>query len=179
VSAARTSSFLAGFNKAINQKVFRGEIYENHAGNVYLKDFLDCHFHRKIFRDAKLPKTRRQGLRAANQIGKTRIGECIMVFRMEHDPANMAVYDETIEKSRDHMSNRFGPLLKSIPSFGKIFKDIMAANRFDVTTQDIRLPGMIFRARPLNEQWTQSITVRYGMISSAPGVRPVASARAR
>jgi hypothetical protein len=161
------SSALLRAKKAINQKVFRGEIHENHAGNAHLKEFLACHFHRKIMRDAKLSTTRRQGLRAANQIGKTRIGECIMIYRMEHDPAHTVVYDETIEKSRDHMSNRFGPLLKSIPSFGKIFKDIMANNRFDVTTQDIRLPGMIFRARPLNEQWTQSITVRYGLISDA------------
>ena len=161
------SSALLRAKKAINQKVFRGEIYENHAGNAHLKDFLACHFHRKIMRDAKLPTTRRMGCRKANQIGGTRIGECIMVYRMEHDPSHMVVYDETIEKSRDHMSNRFGPLLKSIPSFGKIFKDIMANNRFDVTTQDIRLPGMIFRARPLNEQWTQTITVRYGMISDA------------
>ena len=151
----------------VRQEVFTGEIYENHPTNEHLKDFLACHFHRKILRDAKLPTTRRQGLRAANQIGKTRIGECIMVYRMEHEPAHMVVYDETIEKSRDHMANRFGPLLKSIPSFGKVFKEIMANNRFDVTTQDIRLPGMVFRARPLNEQWTQSITVKYGMISDA------------
>lgn len=144
---------------------FRGEIYEDDTENEHLKDFLACHFHRKILRDAVKDTTRRMGLRAANQIGKTRIGELILKHLMKYRPANMIVYDETIEKSRDHMANRFGPMLASI--FGDVFKEVIENNRFDISTQDIRLPGMIFRARPLNEAWTQSITIKYGMISDA------------
>ena len=157
----------AEFWKRISLPRFRGEIYDDDIDNEHLKEFLACHFYRKILRDALKDSTRRQGLRAANQIGKSRIGELIMKHWMKYSPANMIIYDETIEKSRDHMANRFGPLLKSIPQLGEAFREVVESNRFDVTTQDIRLPGMVFRARPLNEAWTQSITVKCGMISDA------------
>ncbi len=150
-------------------KTFRGEIYEDDADNEHIAEFVGCHFHRKIFRDAQLSSTRRIGLRAANQIGKSRIGELIMKHRMKHDPGNMVMYDITDDKVIDHMKNRFMPLLKSIPQLGAVIRELLdnPDTRFNVTTADILFPGMIFRARPLNEQWTQSITVRYGQISDA------------
>lgn len=156
----------AGFN-ILAARRFRGEVYEEDLDNEHLHDFLACHFYRKILRDALLPSTRRIGLRAANQIGKTRIGELIMKYLMKHRPGNMIIYDETIEKSKDHMRNRFMPMIKEVPELASSLREIMEQDRFDVTTQDILFPGMVFRARPLNESWTQSITVIYGMISDA------------
>ena len=144
---------------------FRGQIYEYDTENPHVKDFLQCHFHRKIMRDALLPTTRRMGLCAANQVGKTRIGELIMMFKMVHQPADMILYDITDIKSRDRMHNRTGDLFSANPDLGEAFRIAREKNRHDISTQDIKLPGMILRARPLNETWTQSFPTRYGMVS--------------
>lgn len=148
-------------------QTFRGEIWEDDADNPILAEFLQCYFHRPILRAANLPTTRRIVIAAANQIGKSRIGELVMKHRIKHDPGDMVLYDITKEMSDDHMKTRFMPLLKSIPEVGRIISEVEANNRFDVTTTDIQLPGMVLRGRPLNEQWTQRITVRYGLISDA------------
>lgn len=142
--------------------------------NASLKEFLQCHFHRKILRDSARHSTRRMGIRAANQIGKTTIAEIILKFRMKHDPGDMMVWDMSEEKSNDHMKNRFGPILQADPVLGPMFSEIKDTpeTRWNVTTQDIKLPGMVFRARPLNEGWTQSIFLRYGAIHDAALVDP-------
>lgn len=151
------------------QPEFRGEIWEDDADNEQLADFLKCHFHRPILKISRLDTTRRIGITAANQIGKTRIGELIIKHRMKHDPANVVMYDINEDACRDHQQNRFGPLLRSIEPFCSIMNGLLSnkRTRWDVTTKDIRFPGFTFRARPLNEGWTQKITVRYGMISDA------------
>ena len=160
---------------------FYGEPYEDDVENPGLRDFLACHFHRKILRDSKLASTRRIGLRAANQIGKTTIAEIILKYRMKYDPGDMMMWDMSEEKSNDHMKNRAGPILRADPVLGPMFRAIMETpeTRWDVTTQDIRLPGMVFRARPLNEQWTQSVFLRYGAICDAALCEPNQVRRAR
>ena len=151
------------------QPEFRGEIWEDDADNEQLCDFLQCHFHRPILRLGKLDTTRRIGIRAANQIGKTRIGELIIKHRMKHDPAPTVMYDINDDACKDHQKTRFGPLLRTIEPFASIMDNLLSDNRtrWDVTTKDILFPGLVFRARPLNEGWTQKISVRYGMISDA------------
>jgi len=155
--------------EAAGEKLFRGEIWEDDADNEQLKDFLACHFHRPILKVSRASTTRKIGIRAANQVGKSRIGELIIKDRMKWDPGNVIIYDISGDSCNDHMKNRFGPLLRSINPFGKVMRELLSNNetRFDVTQRDIRFPGFIFRARPLNEASTQKITVRYGMISDA------------
>ncbi len=155
--------------EAAGEKLFRGEIWEDDADNEYLKDFLACHFHRPILKVARPLKCGTIGIRAANQVGKTRIGELVMKHRMKWDPGNVVMYDISGDSCNDHMKNRFMPMLRSISPFSEVIRGLLSNNetRFDVTQRDIRFPGFIFRARPLNEASTQKITVRYGMISDA------------
>jgi len=154
---------------AVSEKVFRGEIYEDDTTNPNTGEFLECHFHRKIFRDALKRTTRRIGVRAANQLGKTTILELIAKFLMKYYPADMLMWDMNEAKSDDHMKNRFMQILRSDPTLGPIFKKIAAtpATRWDVCTTNILLPGMVFRARPLNEQWVQSFPAKYGFLHDA------------
>ncbi len=154
---------------AAGEKLFRGEIWEDDVENEHLKDFLECHFHRPILKVGRMKTTRRIGIQAANQIGKSRIGEIIMKHLMKWEPANVVMYDISGDSCNDHMKNRFMPMLRSISPFGTIINELLANNatRFNVTQRDIIFPGFIFRARPLNESNTQKITVRYGMISDA------------
>jgi len=148
---------------------FRGEMYDDDPDNPNLKDFLACHFHRKILRDAIKKTTRRIGVRAANQLGKTTILEIIAKFLMKHRPADMLMWDMNEAKSDDHMKNRFMPILRADPVLGPVFRSIAATpeTRWDVCTTNILLPGMVFRARPLNEQWVQSFPAKYGFLHDA------------
>ena len=154
---------------AVCELVFRGEIYEDDIENTHLKEFLDCHFHRKILRDALKKTTRRIGVRAANQLGKTTILELIAKFLMKYYPADMLMWDMNEAKSDDHMKNRFMPILRSDPILGPVFSKIAATpdTRWNVCTTNILLPGMVFRARPLNEQWVQSFPAKYGFLHDA------------
>ena len=154
---------------AVCESVFRGEIYEDDTDNPNTKEFIACHFHRKILRDALKKTTRRIGVRAANQLGKTTILELIAKFLMKYYPADMLMWDMNEAKSDDHMKNRFMPILRSDPVLGPTFNKIAAtpATRWDVCTTNILLPGMVFRARPLNEQWVQSFPAKYGFLHDA------------
>lgn len=155
--------------EAISATIFRGQIYEDDTENPHMREFLACHFHRKILRDALKRTTRRIGVRAANQLGKTTILELIAKFLMKYEPADMLMWDMNEAKSDDHMKNRFMPILRSDPVLGQIFIKIAAtpATRWDVCTTNILLPGMVFRARPLNEQWVQSFPAKYGFLHDA------------
>ena len=155
--------------RAVTQKVFRGQIYEDDADNPEVKDFIACHFHRKILRDALKPTTRRMGIRAANQVGKTTIMELIFKFVMKFFPADMLMWDMNEAKANDHMKNRYMPILRADPVLGPMFRKIAASpeTRWNVCTTNILLPGMVFRARPLNEQWVQSFPAKYGGLSDA------------
>ena len=155
--------------EAVSKSVFRGEIYEDDTENPNTKEFLACHFHRKILRDALKRTTRRIGVRAANQLGKTTILELIAKFLMKYYPADTLMWDMNEAKSDDHMKNRYMPILRSDPVLGPIFKRIAATpeTRWDVCTTNILLPGMVFRARPLNEQWVQSFPAKYGFLHDA------------
>lgn len=155
--------------RAVTQKVFRGQIYEDDADNPEVKDFIACHFHRKIMRDALKPTTRRIGIRAANQVGKTTIMELIFKFLMKYFPADMLMWDMNEAKANDHMKNRYMPILRADPVLGPLFRKIAASpeTRWNVCTTNILLPGMVFRARPLNEQWVQSFPAKYGGLSDA------------
>ena len=154
---------------AVSESVFRGEIYEDDTANPNTGEFLACHFHRKILRDAIKRTTRRIGVRAANQLGKTTILELIAKFLMKYYPADTLMWDMNEAKSDDHMKNRYMPILRSDPVLGPIFKRIAATpeTRWDVCTTNILLPGMVFRARPLNEQWVQSFPAKYGFLHDA------------
>ena len=163
---------VSGFD-VLARRRYRGEVYEEDLDNEHLRDFLQCHFHRKILRDALLPSTRRIGLRAANQIGKTRIGELIMKYLMKHRPGNMIMYDPTDVLSNNHMKTRFMPeVIYPTEELSERLMDIKEFNRHNVTTTGIVFPGMNFWARPLNEGWTQQITVKYGMSSDTALVEP-------
>ena len=154
---------------AVSEAVFRGEIYEDDTDNPNTKDFLACHFHRKILRDSLKRTTRRIGLRAANQVGKTTILELIAKFLMKYYPADMMMWDTNEAKSIDHLKNRYMPILRSDPVLGPTFRKIAETpeTRWDVCTTNILLPGMVFRARPLNEGWVQSFFLKYGFVHDA------------
>lgn len=146
---------------------FRGQIYEDDVDNELLKDFLKVKFNRKILRDALLPTTRRQGLRAANQIGKSETGYLIFKHFLKHMPADMIMYDMTDQKSADQMRNRFMRMIRRIPAIAAEIAKVVKDDRWAAVTQGITFPGMVFRARGLNETWVQSFPVRFGMISDA------------
>jgi len=119
---------------------FRGEMYDDDPDNPNLKDFLACHFHRKILRDAIKKTTRRIGVRAANQLGKTTILEIIAKFLMKHRPADMLMWDMNEAKSDDHMKNRFMPILRADPVLGPVFRSIAATPE---RTMGAVIPGKI------------------------------------
>ncbi|MEY4385150.1 MAG: hypothetical protein RLY20_433, partial [Verrucomicrobiota bacterium] len=157
-------------------RTFRGEIWEDDAGIPLVQDaasngrpfdITTCHYWKEPLRVANLATTRRLYLTAANQIGKTLACELIARHRVKHDPGHMVLYDMTIEAAEDHGKTRFIPFLRSIPGISRIIDQVEAENRFNVTTTDIQLPGMILRVRPLNEANTQRITVRYIFIHDA------------
>ena len=155
---------------------FRGEIYEDDSeigmtqddgrGNKPF-DITTAYYLKKPLEDSNRDSTRLQVMTAANQIGKSLWCEMVAKHKIKHDPANLVLYDQIIEGSRDHMKTRFMPFLESIPVIGEMIRQIRENNRFDVTTDDIMLPGMILRGRPLNEQGTQRITARYIFVHDA------------
>ncbi len=157
-------------------KRFRGEIYEDDSdvgltqddgqGNKPF-DITTAYYLKKPFEDSRKDTTRLQVMTAANQIGKSLWAEMVAKYKIKHDPANTVLYDQTIDASRDHMKTRFMPFLKSIPTIGRIIEEVEANNRFEVTTGDIMLPGMVLRGRPLNEQGTQRITARHIFVHDA------------
>jgi len=155
---------------------FRGAIYEDDAGIGLTQDdghgnrpfdITTAYYLKKPFDDANRDSTRLQVMTAANQIGKSLWCEMVAKHKIKYDPANLVLYDQVIEGSRDHMKTRFMPFLESIPVIGDMITAIRNNNRFDVTTDDIMLPGMVLRGRPLNEQGTQRITARYIFVHDA------------
>lgn len=157
-------------------RTFRGEIWEDDAGIPLMQDAANpgrpfdintCHYWKEPLRRANLPTTRRLYLAAANQIGKTLACELIARHKIKHDPGHMVLYDMTIEASDDHGKTRFMPFIRSIPGIARLVDAVEAENRFNVTTTDIQLPGMILRLRPLNEASTQRISTRYIFIHDA------------
>lgn len=161
---------------AANEPPFRGEIWEDDA-NIGLSqdaahgnkpfDINSCIYWKPALQKGNHPDTRMIVITAANQLAKTLVCELIARHKIKHDPAHMVLYDQTIEASVDHMKTRFMPFLKSIPKIGTMIDEVLANNRFEATTTDILLPGMILRGRPLNEMNTQRITVRYMFIHDA------------
>lgn len=155
---------------------FRGEIYEDDsnvgltqddgAGNKPF-DIRSAYYLKEPFEKARLNTTRMIVITAGNQTFKSGFCEMVAKYKIKHDPANMVLYDQSIESSRDHMKMRFMPFLESIPVVGEIIKKIKDDNRFNVTTDSIKLPGMILRGRPLNESGTQRITARFIFVHDA------------
>lgn len=165
--------------KGFQRRRFRGEIWEDDA-NIGLAqdsshgnkpfDINTCLYWKPALQMANRPGTRLIGIQAANQIAKSLICELIARHKIKHDPGHMVLYDQTDVGSTDHMKNRFMPFLKSIPAIAEQIQAVIEGSsngRFDVTTQDIRLPGMVLRGRPLNEMSTQRITIRYMFIHDA------------
>lgn len=157
-------------------RTFRGEIYEDdrdvpmipaYSNDGQPFDIETCCYWKEPFQMANRTTTRLMVLRAANQIFKTGVCEMIGKHKIKHDPGHMCFYDMTIEACEDHAKSRLMPMFKSIPGLGEIIRDIQERNRFEVTTTDILLPGMILRVRPLNEASTQRITLRYIFIHDA------------
>ena len=158
---------------------FRGEIWEDDA-NVGLAqdsshgnkpfDIESCMYWRKVLQDANKESTRLMVISAGNQIAKTLVCELIARHKIKHAPGHMVLYDQDDASSKDHMATRFMPFLRSIPAISSLMEEVIAATsngRFNVSTQDIRLPGMILRGRALNETNTQRITIRYMFIHDA------------
>ena len=158
---------------------FRGEIWEDDA-NVGLAqdsshgnkpfDINSCIYWKPALQKANQYTTRLIVIQAANQIAKSLVCELIARHKIKHAPGHMVLYDQTDEASTDHMKNRFMPFLKSIPAIASQIQEVIegsSTGRFDVTTTDIKLPGMILRGRPLNESNTQRITIRYMFIHDA------------
>lgn len=157
-------------------RTFRGEIYEDdrdvpmidaYANDGKPFDIGTCQYLREPFQIANRPTTRLIALSAANQIFKTGFCELVGKHKAKHDPGHMTFYDMEGDSAKDHAKTRIMPFFKSIPGIGDIIREIEADNRFDVTTTDIQLPGMILRVRPLNETNTQRITSRYIFIHDA------------
>jgi hypothetical protein len=155
---------------------FRGEIYEDDSDIGLTQDdgqgnqpfnIRSAYYLKKPFEDSRRDSTRLQVMTAANQIAKSLWAEMVAKYKIKYDPANMVLYDQTIEASRDHMKTRFMPFLLSIPIIGEMIQKVRNNYRFDVTTDDIMLPRMILRGRPLNEQGTQRITARYIFVHDA------------
>jgi hypothetical protein len=157
-------------------KTFRGEIWEDDTEVPLVQDAASggrpfdintCQYWKPVLRVANMPTTRRIYITAANQIMKTLTCELIARHKIKHDPGHMVLYDMTIEASEDHGKTRFMPFIKSIPGIARVIDQVEAENRFNVTTTDIQLPGMILRLRPLNEASTQRISCRYIFIHDA------------
>jgi hypothetical protein len=92
---------------------FRGEIYEDDTDNECFGAFLRCHFHRPVLRALNRPTTRFVGIRHANQIGGTTIGELGLKHRIKYDPGNMVMYDISDDASGNHMRSRAFPIFRS------------------------------------------------------------------
>jgi phage terminase large subunit GpA-like protein len=166
------SRFVAGFKPP-----FRGEIWENSAGIPMGRgysndgapfDINSAHYLKEPLRAVKNPAYRKVIALAAVQMLKTfaMIDEASAFF-IEHEPGDMNIYMPDAEAARDHMRGRLLPRLRAIPGVAVQLDAVAELDRFDITTQEFYLPGMVLRCWPLNEGNTQRMTLRYVLISDA------------
>lgn len=161
------------------RRPFRGEIWEYfkdtpmgrgyaNAGDPF--DICSANYLREVWR---LIRTRPYGLfvlKAAVQILKTFTLEASVGYLIGNDPGDAILYFGGDDAAVDQAKGRTMKFLKSHPDFGRQLQDVVAEGpdgRFQVTTQEIYLPGMILRLWPLNLGSTQRNTVRYVFISDA------------
>jgi hypothetical protein len=164
------------FWKAIG-KTFRGEIWENTAlvpmGRGYANDgkvfdIESACYLKPVQRAIRMRPYGKFVCLAAVQMLKTfgAIEEPAGFF-IEHVPGDMTIYLSADTSAFDQAKSRLMPRLKSIPGVRSQIEAAEAANRFDITTAEFYLPGMVLRVWPLNETTTQRITLRYVLISDA------------
>lgn len=156
---------------------FYGEIWENTAtvpmGRGYANqgkpfDINSANYLRPIFQAIKDPDIPVIGAQAAVQMLKT--FSCIeeaAAYFIQHDPGDMIVYIGGDDSARDQSKSRLVPRLRAIPGVARQIETAEAANRWDITTQEYYLPGMVLRIWGLNENTTQRISLRRVLISDA------------
>ena len=158
-------------------KRFRGEIWENSAGVPMERGFANSGEAFDIQTACYLKpvqqaiRSRPYGkfvIRAAVQMLKTfgTIEEPAAYF-IAHDPGDMNIYLCGDDTAFDQAKARLMPRLRTIPSVGRIITEAEQINRFDVTTAELYLPGMVLRIWPMNATTTQRMTLRYVLISDA------------
>lgn len=87
-----------------------------------------------------------------------------------NDPGDMVIYLLGDDSAFDQAKARLMPFIKALPDIARIIEDVTSASssgRFDITTAEFYLPGMVLRIWPLNETTTQRLTLRYVFISDA------------
>jgi hypothetical protein len=91
-------------------------------------------------------------------------------YFMANDPGDMIIYFSGDGSAKDQSKGRCTPYLKGHPEISKIFTDVIDSGptgRYNITTDEFFLPGMVLRIWPLNESSTQRMTLRYVFISDA------------
>lgn len=91
-------------------------------------------------------------------------------YFIANDPGDMAIYFPGDESAFDQGKTRLMPYIRSSSSVARIIDNVLAAGpdgRFNITTDELYLPGMTLRIWPLNKSSTQRITLRYVLISDA------------
>lgn len=153
---------------------FRGEIWENAAGIGMGRGYSNqgapfdiesaCYL-KEPFQAIKDPSTRMVVLLSAVQTLKTFVLDETTAYMVQHRPGGMGIYFPEDNAARDHARGRLMPRLRSIPGLAEIIEDAERADRFDVSTQELYLPGMVMRIWPLNASTTARMTLRYVFIS--------------
>jgi hypothetical protein len=160
-------------------KTFRGDIWQFVAqvpmGKGYSNkgkdgrpmpfDIFTAHYLKPIFQAIKDPNILKVVIKMGVQMLKTFLCEMSAAYFIVNDPGDMTLYDCDQEASSDHCKSRMMPFLHSIPEIAGQIKEV--ASRHDVTITEFYLPGMTFRAWPLNLSSTQRITLRYVFIHDA------------
>lgn len=159
---------------------FRGEIYDFYkgvpmdrgyanAGDPF--DIATANYLREPLQTIKRRVYGKFVIKAAVQMLKTYGGiEMPAGYFMANAQGDMIIFISGDESAFDHAKSRLGPLLRSQPQLAKIFADVIASSsegRFNITTDEIYLPGMVLRIWPLNMSSTQRNTLRYVFISDA------------
>ncbi len=162
---------------AMGRQKFRGEIWESSAGVPMGRGYSNdgkpfdietaCYL-KPVLRAIRNPDIPVVGVLAAVQMLKT-FG-CIeepAAYFVEHDPGDTTIYIGGDDSARDQARSRIIPRLRAIPGVAAQLAAAEASNRFDISTQEFYLPGMVLRIWGLNENTTQRITLRRVLISDA------------
>ncbi len=88
-------------------------------------------------------------------------------YFMANDPGDMTIYIGGDDSASDQARARLLPWFRNIPEVNGLIEAAEAANRWDITTQEFYLPGMVLRIWGLNINTTQRITLRRVLISDA------------
>jgi hypothetical protein len=167
-------------NEAAAQERFRGEIWEffkdvpmerGYANKGEPFDINTACYMREPMQEIRRRTHGKFVIRAAVQMLKT-LGtiEQPAGYFIANDPGDMAIYLFGEDSAFDQAKARLMPFIKSEKTIADMIDRVMKSSptgRFDITTAEFYLPGMVLRIWPANESSTQRITLRYVLVSDA------------